>query len=152
MNSFDQSLPMMLNRALDAVMPAYRELFAQYDLTEQQWRVLRTVWTSQKVTSVDLSQRTLLTPSSLVGIVDRLEAKDLVTRIRSVEDRRVSYVVATSKGRALQEEVTPKAEAIHEHLKAGLDDGEWQALEAALKKIEGRSEQKNTSVQAAVHR
>ena len=38
--SFDQSLPMILHRTLDAVMPDYRELFARYNLTEQQWRVL----------------------------------------------------------------------------------------------------------------
>ena len=86
--SFDQSLPMILHRTLDAVMPDYRELFARYNLTEQQWRVLRVLWSSKKVTSVELSNRTLIPAPSLVGVRDRLEKKGLVTRVRSEEDRR----------------------------------------------------------------
>ena len=58
MDSFDRSLPMTLNRALDAVMPPYRELFSRYGLTEQQWRILRVLWTNDEITSVDLSNNT----------------------------------------------------------------------------------------------
>ena len=61
---FDNSLPMILHCTLDAAMPDYRELFARYNLTEQQWRVL---WSSKKVTSVELSSRTLIPAPSLVG-------------------------------------------------------------------------------------
>jgi len=42
--SFRRSLPMLLNYTLDGIMPAYRTLFAQFDLTEQQWRILRVLW------------------------------------------------------------------------------------------------------------
>ena len=75
MLTFDRSLPMILNRALDAIMPPYRDLFSRYDLTEQQWRVLRVVWSSDKYKSVDLASHTLLATASLVGILDRLEKK-----------------------------------------------------------------------------
>jgi len=49
MPHFHQTLPMMLNLTLDAVMPLYRELFARYDLTEQQWRILRVLWTNDDI-------------------------------------------------------------------------------------------------------
>ncbi|MEN0002345.1 MAG: MarR family transcriptional regulator, partial [Pseudomonadota bacterium] len=89
MIAFEHSLPMRLYRLLDAVMPAYRALFAQHDLTEPQWRLLRIVWERERVTAQDAAAATLLSPQSLVGIVDRLSAKGLVTRLRSVDDRRV---------------------------------------------------------------
>jgi len=133
--TFDQSLPMMLNRALDAIMPPYRDLFAQYDLTEQQWRVLRVVWSSDKYKSVDLSSHTLLAAASLVGILDRLEKKGLVSRVRSTTDRRAVYIVATPKSRKIEKEVGPQVTAIHERLRASVTDDEWQALESVLSKF-----------------
>lgn len=133
--SFDNSLPMILHRTLDATMPDYRELFARYNLTEQQWRVLRVLWSSQQVTSVELSNRTLIPAPSLVGIIDRLERKDLVTRVRSVEDRRAVFVVATAKGTALEEEVSPQVAEIDQRLRASVTAEEWLMMEQVLEKI-----------------
>ena len=133
--SFDNSLPMILHRTLDATMPDYRELFARYNLTEQQWRVLRVLWSSQQVTSVELSNRTLIPAPSLVGVIDRLERKDLVTRVRSVEDRRAVFVIATAKGRALEEEVSPQVSEIDQRLRASVTADEWQMMERVLEKI-----------------
>jgi len=135
MASFENTLPMMLHRTLDAVMPQYRELFKRFDLTEQQWRVLRVLWSSDRVSSADLAERTLLLQPSLVGIIDRLERKDLVTRVRSVDDRRVVYIVATAKSRALQDKVIPETERIHEQLQAAVSKEEWAAMEATIAKI-----------------
>ena len=135
MVAFAQSLPMILHRTLDSIMPAYRALFARYDLTEQQWRVLRSIWTSDRVTSAELSRQTLLPAPSLVGIVDRLEKKSLVSRVRAVSDRRVVYVVATPEGRKLQKEVIPRVNEIHEQIFDTVSAEEWQAMEKTLEKI-----------------
>ncbi len=35
---------MMLHGVLDKIMPAYRQLFTRFGVTEQQWRVLRVLW------------------------------------------------------------------------------------------------------------
>ena len=135
MQPFDNSFPMLANRALDAVMPAYRELFARYGVTEQQWRVLRVIWTSENVTSARLSQRTLLSPPSLVNIIDRLEKKGLVSRIRNADDRRQTFIVATKEGRQLQEEVTPQVTEIQQLVQSFVTEEEWQALDVILSKI-----------------
>lgn len=135
MLTFDSSLPMILNRALDAIMPPYRDLFARYDLTEQQWRVLRVVWSSDKYKSVDLASHTLLAAASLVGILDRLEKKGLVSRVRSTTDRRAVYIVATAKSRELEREVSPQVTAIHEQLRATVTEEEWRLMETVLAKF-----------------
>jgi len=135
MLNFDQSLPMILHRTLDGVMPEFRNLFAKYNLTEQQWRILRILWEDEKVTSADLSARSLLPPPSLVGIIDRLENKQLVTRLRSLEDRRIVYVLATAKGRRLGDEVVPMVQEINNRIRQTLSQEEWRMMETALSKI-----------------
>jgi len=126
---------MILNRALDAVMPPYRELFARYGLTEQQWRILRVIWTQEKVKSIDLSSRTLLAPASLVGIIDRLEKKGLVSRVRSTSDRRAVYIIATAKSRKLESEVSPQVAEIQAIVRSTVSEKEWIAMEKTLLKI-----------------
>jgi len=132
---------MILHRALDGVMPEYRELFAQFGLTEQQWRVMRVLWTTKKVTSADLSSRTLLPSPSLVGIIDRLEKKGFVSRMRSVEDRRVVFVIATPRGRALEDDVTPLVNEIDACLRASVTEKQWLQMEETLKAIAARMSQ-----------
>jgi len=127
---------MILNRTLDTIMPVYRETFAKFDLTEQQWRVLRVIWSSNDVTSAQLSQRTLLSAPSLVSIIDRLERKELVSRVRSEGDRRQVFIVATQNGQKLQQEIGPIVSQIHEKIRASISGEEWSTMEKILAKIQ----------------
>ena len=133
--AFSTSLPMQLYKALDAIMPEYRNLFYKYDLTEQQWRILRVLWTENNITVAQLSKFTLLPAPSLVGILDRLVKKNLLIRNRSDKDRRQVQISLTTKGQELQQLVAPSVLAIHSRLKARVSNEEWQSLERLLKKF-----------------
>jgi len=135
---FTTSLPMLLNRSLDAIMPPYRDLFQEFGVTEQQWRVLRVLWEQKHLTSAQISILTLLPSPSLVGILDRLEKKELVKRLRSSSDRREINITITDKGRELQSDVMPKVKKIQDQIKAILTDPEWRELSKSLKKIRSK--------------
>lgn len=148
MDDFEQSLPMILNRALDSVMPPYRDIFTRYDLTEPQWRVLRVVWGNERIKSVDLASRTLLAAASIVGIIDRLERKGLVSRVRSTTDRRAIYITATAKSRKLQQEVSPQIEEIQTRVRSLVTADEWKQMEQTLQKISIQLDVPPTAVSA----
>ncbi|CAH2030911.1 MarR family winged helix-turn-helix transcriptional regulator [Trichlorobacter ammonificans] len=57
--------------------------------------------TAAPVRVSELARLMSLRPPTVVGILDRLEAKGLLTRTVSKEDRRVVEVVLTEQGRAL---------------------------------------------------
>jgi homoprotocatechuate degradation regulator HpaR len=133
--AFRDTLPMILNVTLDGVMPVYRELFARHGLTEQQWRCLRVLWAEGEVTTTELSRQTLLPAPSLVGILDRLEKKELVARHRSDRDRRKVHVTATDEGRALHQRVIPELEHVHAKVTGAVTPAEWDAMRATLMKI-----------------
>ena len=135
---FTTSLPMLLNRSLDAIMPPYRDLFQEFGVTEQQWRVLRVLWEQKHLTSAQISILTLLPSPSLVGILDRLEKKELVKRLRSSSDRREINITITDKGRKLQSEVMPKVKKIQDQIKLILTDPEWRELNKSLEKIRSK--------------
>jgi len=125
---FDKSLPMMLHRTLDAIIPHYRRVFKDHKISEQQWRILRVLWEVSECTSAELAKRTLLPSPSMVGIIDRMSAKNLVTRQRSEEDRRIVHVSLTNKGQALKDKILPQVDAVYEQMVSRCDETAWQTM------------------------
>ncbi|MGI9238810.1 MAG: MarR family transcriptional regulator [Woeseiaceae bacterium] len=132
---FSRSLPMMLYRALDAVMPRFRKIFNEFGLTEQQWRVLRVLWEHDETAFRDLSDITLIPAPSLVGVVDRLTKQGLVARRRSDQDRRSVFVFATEQGSALHQRVKPHVDEAYADLRGSISDDEWRELIGGLERI-----------------
>ena len=138
---FGRSLPMMLYRALDAVMPRFRRIFNEFGLTEQQWRVLRMLWENDEVAVRVLSETTLLPAPSLVGVIDRLCKQGLVARRRSETDRRNVFVYATEKGRDLHRKVQPRVDETYAELRASIDADHWEELIRGLERIAALGEE-----------
>ena len=132
---FSHSLPMALYRTLDAVMPRFRKIFNEFGLTEQQWRVLRVLWDLEALTLNRVAALTLIPAPSLVGIVDRLERAELVTRQRSEADRRKVNVVLTSQGAALEDEIMPRVASAYADLKQAVDPETWDRVLEGLNAI-----------------
>ncbi len=132
---FTRSLPMMLNRSLDAVMPRFRKIFNDFGLTEQQWRVLRVLGEQQQITLNELSDLTLIPAPSLVGVVDRLQVTGLVGRRRSDTDRRKVYVLASKKGSELEARIRPQVASAYAALKQSIDVETWDRALEGLQQI-----------------
>ena len=132
---FSRSLPMMLYRALDVVMPRFRRIFNEFGLTEQQWRVLRVLWEHDNIPFSALAETTLIPAPSLVGVIDRLGKGGLVGRRRSESDRRNVSVFATAKGKKLQAKVSPLVEAAYANLRGTIDKKEWEQILAGLERL-----------------
>ncbi len=98
---FSRSLPMMLYRTIDVLMPRFRRIFKEFGLTEQQWRVLRVLWEQDQSSLKELAELTLIPAPSLVGVVDRLQASGLVERRPSDVDRRMVQIVALNALRSV---------------------------------------------------
>lgn len=72
--------------------------------------------------------------SNVTGIVDRLEARELVRREPSAVDRRVKNVVATDEGRDVIRRVREEMQATHGALDT-LDEEEGATLYALLERL-----------------
>jgi homoprotocatechuate degradation regulator HpaR len=132
LREFDRTLPMMLYRALEGVLPAFRAIFAQFNVTETQWRVLRALWEQDGRVVKDLARVTLIPTPSLVGVVDRLTRDGLVTRKPSEHDRRQVHIWLSSHGKALREQIEPLVYEVYAALETRLTSQQWSNLYEAL--------------------
>ena len=102
-----QSLPASLMRAREAVMARIRPTLRTYDMTEPQWRVLRTLAELDEIEITQLSEQVFLLPSSLSRILRDLGERGLVQRRTSQADLRRGLVSISPRGMALIQAAVP---------------------------------------------
>ncbi|MEM3972212.1 MAG: MarR family transcriptional regulator [Saccharolobus sp.] len=71
----------------------------QIGLSYFEFKVMCALEEEGKVPMSRVAEKYMLTKAGLTSIIDRLEEKELVRRVRSEEDRRVIYVELTDKGK-----------------------------------------------------
>ncbi|MFD9477360.1 MarR family winged helix-turn-helix transcriptional regulator [Streptomyces nojiriensis] len=105
---------------------------AQHGLTSTQARVLAQL--DGPVPMRGLATLLVCDASNVTGIVDRLEARELVRREPDPADRRVKNVVATDAGRDVIRRVREEMQAMHGALDT-LDEAESATLYALLGRL-----------------
>ena len=97
-------------------------------LTGPQFGFLRLLQESRSARISELATATGVGPSSISGIVTRLEKLALIYRVRSADDRRVVDVHITEKGERLVAEVLTARLAVLQRCYAHLSDAELAGL------------------------
>jgi DNA-binding MarR family transcriptional regulator len=92
--------------------PWERFLKSEADLTASQYNVLRILRGShpKSLTAGEIGERTIARDPDITRLVDRLDARGLVKRVRNEEDRRVVDVGITAKGLELLRELDPHSQ------------------------------------------
>jgi DNA-binding MarR family transcriptional regulator len=100
---YDLQVLQSLRQIIHAVDVYSRKLRTQYRITAPQLVCLNAICQNGSLTTTHIAERVHLSPSTVVGILDRLERQELIQRARDTRDRRVVNVTATGKGRRLVE-------------------------------------------------
>lgn len=100
--AYDLRILRALRRITRLIALHSRQLAACSNITAPQLICLRAVIDNDApITATAISREMHVSPSTVVGILDRLEDKGLVRRERGREDRRIVFVSATDDGVAL---------------------------------------------------
>lgn len=133
--SYDLKILQSLRRIIRAVDLHSRKLSTQYKITGPQLSCLLVVNDRGPVTVSSLARAVHLSPSTIVGILDRLEQKGLVLRQRSSQDRRVVNLEITEDGRRLVRSAPSLLQETLSRAVQDLPEEEQIAITVALEKI-----------------
>ena len=124
-----------LFRAARSVAARVEPRLASHGLTLTQLGVLEALLHKGMLTHRELGRKVLTSAGNMTDVIDKLEARGLVQRIRCPADRRLVRADLTPAGRCLIETVFPR----HAHdiaaAMAGLDDAELRQLGDLLRKL-----------------
>jgi len=135
LESYDLRILRTMRKIIRAVDIYSRKLKSQHNVTGPQLVCLLEIAEHGPITSSTLSKNIHLSASTVVGIIDRLEARGLIKRERDTKDRRLVYVTVTEKGRELADAApSPLQDSLSEALRS-LPELEQAAIALSLEKI-----------------
>jgi DNA-binding MarR family transcriptional regulator len=114
-DSLEQEVFLNLWRTYDRLRALEDELFARYDLTPQQYNALRLLRAAHPGTlaTLALAGRLVSRAPDITRLLDRVEQRGLVRRVRSSENRRVVQVAITDAGLGLLYELAAPLRDCH---------------------------------------
>jgi DNA-binding MarR family transcriptional regulator len=90
-----------LRRIIKSLQDYSQTVYSHFGITGPQLWVLKTLYQNGSLSLGELSKGMYLNPSTITGVIDRLEKKGFVLRGRNEIDRRVVKVQLTPKGTEL---------------------------------------------------
>lgn len=133
---------LVIKNIVGAIRQLYRAVYLdaskmsrKFGLTASQSGVLRSLFNHGPLSSADLSRKLFVTPSNITGIIDRLEKKGYVERVRKAGDRRVALITLTPPGLEISQSLPDPIEKKLISGLAHLDPERVLNLEAAMEQI-----------------
>jgi DNA-binding MarR family transcriptional regulator len=121
-------------RTYDRLRALEDELFAEFELTAQQYNVLRLLHAAREpVPTSALADRLVSRAPDVTRMLDKLEGRSLVQRQRSDTDRRTVFVSITPDGRSLLKRIAEPLRTCHAKQLGHLSTTDLAALVALLK-------------------
>ena len=108
---------------------------ASLELTHAQWTPLFLLYKGQASTLAELSRELQTDAGAMTRTLDRLEAKGLLRRVRSEQDRRVSFLELTEAGMAAAAQVPPVLSDVQNAYLKGFSHAEWRQLLGMLERL-----------------
>jgi DNA-binding MarR family transcriptional regulator len=141
----EESLGAVLKGVIASLTQQIDRRLVDHDLTHAQWVPLFKLAHGECGTVAELARTLQSDPGAMTRALDRLEAKGLVARVRSSEDRRVVNLELTEAGREVAAVVPAVlAEVLNLHL-AGFSHDEWRALLSMLKRMRANGDALRTA-------
>jgi DNA-binding MarR family transcriptional regulator len=129
------SVAHLLSRLFNAITQDLERHFEPSGLTNAQWKPLFKLSTGEVSTVAELARVCTLDAGGMTRILDRLEAKGLVQRERSSEDRRVVKLALTDTGREAAKVVPEVLSHVQNAYLAGFSVEEWRTLKDLLRRM-----------------
>jgi DNA-binding MarR family transcriptional regulator len=131
----DDSYGFLVRRLYTSLQRQVESRMQPLDLTAMQWMPLLLLAEGKAQTCAEIARLMTIDTGAMTRMVDRLETKGLVRRIRSVDDRRVVHLELTALGHTTAAGIPDiLADVLNLHL-TGFSAREFEQLVSFLKRM-----------------
>ena len=131
----EDSVGLLMRRVLSGLAHEIERQLEASDLTNAQWLPLLRLHMCQGSTVAELARGCELDAGAMTRLLDRLEAKGLCRRVRSLEDRRVVNIELTGEGRAAAVGIPVVLSGVQNACLAGFSSEEFETLKSLLRRM-----------------
>jgi DNA-binding MarR family transcriptional regulator len=126
-----------LQRATHVTLHQLSLAMSDLDLTASELNALGNLGDGQARTTSQLGAAIGTRPTTLTGVVDRLESRGLITRAVSPTDRRATVITTTAEGRRVAKRIRKAMTDLERRALAGLPAESVEAFRVVLTALTG---------------
>ena len=146
-DSLEQEVFLNLWRTYDRLRIQEDELFVRFELTPQQYNVLRLLRAAHPaaIPTLTLAARLVSRAPDITRMLDKLEERGLVARVRLPENRRVVQIDITEVGIKLLDNIAAPLQECHARQLGHMSAAELRQLSVLLRAARGPHEEVESS-------
>jgi DNA-binding MarR family transcriptional regulator len=131
-----ESVGFLLSKAADQIERRFAEALSPYAVSPRQYGVLASIIHLGPQSQNELGERLGIDRTSMVNLIDSLEAMNLVTRVRDRDDRRRYAITLSETGTALlRDSLMHVDDETHRRFLVALEPGEADQLLDMLRRL-----------------
>jgi MarR family transcriptional regulator, organic hydroperoxide resistance regulator len=132
-----QETALSILRTADGIHRQYEETMAPFGITFQQYNVLRIVRGAgaDGIPTTSIAERMIEQSPGLTRLLDRLEQKNFVTRVRSAQDRRVVACHLSKSAATLLEQMEPRIRQVEQSVMKKMKTEQLKILNELLSQV-----------------
>jgi len=137
----DEEALLAIGRTADALNHRIAEALKPLDLSAVQYNVLRILRGAGKEgrTCSEIADRMITHDPDVTRLLDRMEKRGWLSRVRDTQDRRVVRTTIAPRGLKLLDEADPLVTDVREHVTHGLTRAKLRAAIEVLDAVRGRA-------------
>jgi DNA-binding MarR family transcriptional regulator len=124
-----------IGRARRTIVEAIDQELAPLDISHAQWIVVMLLGDGAASTAAELCKILIYDPGAMTRLLDRLEKKGVLRRVRAKDDRRTVRLELTADGSKLYPRILDALVQVFNRLLHGFSKNEVQQLEQLLQRM-----------------
>lgn len=128
----DDCLTFITNKSSKLLAETLDNEFRPYHITRSQWIALYYVYNHESITQKELADKMGIKEPSVVRLLQKLEADDLLFRASTIEDKRIKQLKLSSKGIKTYHELLPVVEHFKNYTVRGISEEDLQTFKQVL--------------------
>lgn len=129
------AIPYLMGRVRLALQDAFDKELVQFDLTTAQYVVILFVANGMASKAAEVCSILSQDPGAMTRMLDRLESKGFIRRVRSPKDRRAAQLELTPEGKAIYPKILATAIGVLNRFLQGFTKQEVRQMEDFLKRM-----------------
>jgi DNA-binding MarR family transcriptional regulator len=130
-----QGVGAYIGRARRTIVEAIDQKLAPLDISHAQWIVVMLLGDGAACTAAELCKILIYDPGAMTRLLDRLEKKGVLRRVRTRDDRRTVRLELTADGAKLYPKILEALVQVFNRLLRGFSRSEVRQLEDLLKRM-----------------
>lgn len=135
MFDLDDCIAFITNKSAKKLADEFNRRLQEHGTTRVQWIALFYIGKAGEISQKELSDYMDIKESSMVRLIDRMEKEELVERRKDSEDRRITKIILTDKGKFLKEELMPRGQEFQDDVLKGISKENLEIFKEVLQRM-----------------